>query len=267
MNDFVANMPEKEYFALDRVSNSTLGYLKKSPAHMLHRLSTKSEPTPNMVLGSLTHCLILEPAQFDVMFAVAPELNKRTKVGKATWDAFTLECEKLNKQVVTIEQHEQALAMANSVVKHDAAAKLLELLSEAELTALWNDKETGLECKARLDGLTTNEIIVDVKTTQDASPTEFARSIVKWGYHRQAAFYSAGYEAVAGRKPVAFVFVVVESSAPYAVATYVLSEESLDIGSAEISDLMQKFKECKDTKLYNGYSNQIETLELPAWYR
>lgn len=50
------------------ISNSQLSAFKRSPAHWLHYITEKRVQTPAMVLGSVAHCLALEPENFDKEF-------------------------------------------------------------------------------------------------------------------------------------------------------------------------------------------------------
>ena len=91
---------------------------------------------------------------------------------------------------------------------------------------MWQIGETW--CRARPDALDPNGLIVDLKTSQDASPDAFARTAATFKYHLQAAWYIDGLHA-AGVTPeqTAFAFVVIEKTPPHSVGTYVLDAESL----------------------------------------
>jgi hypothetical protein len=86
--------------------------------------------------------------------------------------------------------------MGSAMLGHPAAALLLGISGEAETTHMWTDATTGLQCKCRPDWISEDGgILVDLKTTEDASPREFQRSIAKWRYHVQAGWYMAAIEA------------------------------------------------------------------------
>ena len=77
----------------DYLSYSALKAFAKSPNHYLQYVNKEHTETPAMVLGSLTHCLVLEPERFAAKFAVAPKVDRRTNSGKALWAAFEHESE------------------------------------------------------------------------------------------------------------------------------------------------------------------------------
>ena len=66
-------MTDEEYFALDRASNSTLGRMRRSPAHCRHYMDNPPAPSSSMELGTLVHCLVLEPEEFPKRFHVIGE--------------------------------------------------------------------------------------------------------------------------------------------------------------------------------------------------
>ena len=108
-------------------------------------------------------------------------------------------------------------------------------------------------------------VIVDLKTTRDASPDGFAKSVAQYRYHVQAAFYSDGYKAAFGEAPRGFVFIAVETEPPYLVAVYVASETMTSRGRIEYQTDLDTFRECLATDTWPGYSSSPLTLDLPKW--
>jgi hypothetical protein len=98
-----------------------------------------------------------------------------------------------------------------------------------------------------------------VKTTEDASPAGFARSVATFRYHVQAAHYLAGTQ---GKR---FVFIAIEKKAPFAVAVYELDPVSLEVGEiARMADLLT-YQMCDSSGQWPGYGNEIAPLTLPSW--
>jgi exodeoxyribonuclease VIII len=149
------------------------------------------------------------------------------------------------------------MAMAGSVRSHQAAAALLRD-GKAEQSFWWDDTPTGLRCKCRPDWYTGNTI-VDLKTTTDASPKGFARSVAQWRYHVQQNHYLAG--TFADR----FVFIAVEKTYPYAVGVYELDETAALHGEAERRNNLQTIADCRAIAEWPGYGNTIQPLSLPNW--
>ena len=104
-----------------------------------------------------------------------------------------------------------------------------------------------------------------MKSTADASPEEFARSIAKYRYHVQDAFYSEGYYQATGQWPRGFVFIAVEKTAPYAVACYSLDDDAKAYGRELFQRDLETLLEAEKSQEWTAYSQEIETLSLPAW--
>jgi len=160
-------------------------------------------------------------------------------------------------EAVTAPEMEQALAMAASVRSHQAAAALLRD-GKAEQSFWWDDTPTGLRCKCRPDWYTGNTI-VDLKTTTDASPRGFAKSVAQWRYHVQQNHYLAGTFAER------FVFIAVEKTYPYAVGVYELDAAAALHGEAERRNNLQTIADCRAISEWPGYGNTIQPLSLPNW--
>jgi exodeoxyribonuclease VIII len=108
-------------------------------------------------------------------------------------------------------------------------------------------------------------IVVDLKTTEDASPAGFRKSIGQWRYGVQAAWYLHSLEQATGIRPSQFIFIAVEKKAPYAVACYAADEEMIQLGMETAMRDLQRIAECRTAERWPGYSDQIEMISLPAW--
>lgn len=263
----IHDMANEAYHSTPAVSNTVLSSMARSPAHCfaLHVSEDrrKSATSPAFFAGTLAHCAILEPAALLDRYMLKPEgLDMRTKDGKA-WKAA------LPAGVLTIDADEYATALA----QRDAVQgvpELAELLADgvAEVSAFWLDDETGLQCKCRPDWVHTlsdgRVILVDVKTTVDASPQQFSRSVWKYGYHRQAAWYSAGYARAAGVEVAGFVFAAVTNAHPFIGAAHTLDEDYLRIGRDECRRLLDEYADCKLTGRWPAFPG-MNLLSPPAW--
>ena len=75
----------------------------------------------------------------------------------------------------------------------------------------WHDEDHDVQCKARFDFVAArSNIVVDIKTTQDARPDRFARDLVTYQYGLQAAHYLAGARATGCANAERFVIVALE---------------------------------------------------------
>ena len=258
----VHGIPIEEYHRHGSTSKSQLDQFAKSPAHYLASLTTQRKETPAMRIGSIFHGMILEPETTHI--AVAPVCDKRTKEGKAIFAEF--EANNARSCIVTAEEGEMLTGMVASVRAHPAANALLSGPGIAEGSAYWIDEQSGELCRCRPDFYRQDlGIIVDLKSTRDASPKEFARSIANYRYHMQSAFYQDGVESSTGDFIKGFVFVACESTAPYAVAVYQLDMQGVEAGRIEYRRLLLDLADCKASGKFPAYSDRIETISLPAW--
>lgn len=260
-----------DYHRHAAVSKSHLDQVARSPLHYWARYvdpkRVQPEPTAAMLLGTAVHTHILELNEWDQRYIAAPDgIDRRTKAGKEAWAAF--EAKAAGRTVISRDDAELVMAMGRAVHGHPAAAMLLALPGAAETTWMWHDQPTGLQCKCRPDWLTTDgSLIVDLKTTEDASPAGFKKSIGNFRYFVQASWYLDGIEQATGRRPEQFIFLCVEKKAPHAVAVYAADAEMIESGAKQARMDLDKLAECKASNSWPGYSNQIETISLPAWMR
>jgi exodeoxyribonuclease VIII len=248
-------MNNADYHADPAVSASHLHAAAISPHHYYRRFLDPSrpavEPTAAMRLGTLVHCAVLEPDELSKRYGVC--LPRNTKAGKE----MAAEMEAAGIEAVGAADMALAAAMADSVRSHQAAAALLRD-GKAEQSFWWDDAATGLRCKCRPDWYQAGTI-VDLKTTTDASPRGFAKSVAQWRYHVQANHYLAG--TFADR----FVFIAVEKTYPYAVAVYQLDDAAMLHGEGLRRTNLQTIADCRAISEWPGYGNTIEMLSLPSW--
>jgi exodeoxyribonuclease VIII len=257
-NGIYKNLAAETYFAENRINNSGLKLIARTPAHFKYNLEHPEDrkPTPQMMLGTAVHCAVLEPATFNDRYAVAPACDKRTKEGKAIW----ADLEASNKLILSSSDFEAVQGMSQSVLNHETASKLLAA-GDPEVS-VFTDIE-GIPAKARLDWY-RNGIILDLKTTTAADPESFSKSCANFSYAIQASFYM-DVCAAAGIEAHTFIFVCVESTAPFSVAIYELDDISLDWGRDHYRSSLNKYRECMALNEFPGFPNEIQTISLPAW--
>lgn len=252
-----------QYHATEAVSKSHLDKLARSPAHYwaayLDPARVRPEPTPAMMLGTALHTAVLEPDLWDATIAVLPQaFDRRTKAGKELAQAF--EQEAAGKLVLTPDDADRVRRMADAVHQHPASRFLLDLPGKREASYFWTDQETGIECKCRPDWHSTDRrLVVDVKTTEDASPKGFQRSVANFRYHVQAAWYQRPLGAEQ------FLFICVEKAPPYCVAVYAVTPVMFAAGSRVADRDLALLAKCRKAGRWPGYSDEIQPLDLPTW--
>lgn len=248
------------------VSKSTLDLVDRSPAHYKAWLDGEErEPTPALNFGKWFHAALLEPERFASQYVVQPDFGdcrfKENKVRRDEWRIANAHREAIDPTAM-----ETIRGMCAAVRAHSLADRMIRE-GVAESTLRWRDEETGLECKARPDYYVERlAVAYDVKTTEDARPEAFARSVANYRYHVQDAFYREGFARI-GKPLEHFVFIAVEKSAPYAVALYTLEPDDVALGWNAARKNLTDLAEAVRTDFYRGYAANIQSLRLPAWAR
>ena len=250
-------MSNEEYHAETAISSSAVKTVHgKSLAHWKARSNFTA--TTAMAIGTCVHDMCLENGQ-GVMRGPA---DRR---GNAWKDAFA-DAEAGGKLLLTAGDYDLARNVADSVLFHPVGQIMAgkDTLNEASFFAA--DPETGLTLKTRPDSFHMERgIVYDLKTCQSSLPRDVARDVNTYSYALQAAFYLkvlrlAGYEAKR------FSFVFVEKTAPYAVNISELSDDFLQYAEREVDATLMKIAEASLVNRFDtGYSDKVNTLELPRW--
>lgn len=245
------------YNDIDAVNKSTLWEMRKSPLHYWHLMhDTPKEDTPAMKFGRAVHVRMLQPEIFDDVYVIAPECDRRTKEGKQIW-ADLLES---GKEVISRDDMEKIAGMeAQFEFIRKTLFNTKDLQTELALT--WTDKETGVNCKGRLDAI-ADGIVIDYKTTTDAGTKAFGREALRYGYDLQAAMYMEAAREN-GYNPKKFIFIAQEKNAPYLINVLTAGDAFLDRGAWIMRDLLTTYKQCRDTDTWPGYGQN--ELILPEW--
>jgi len=265
MNLIESRVPREDYDAIEALSMSRLKEIRRSPQHYRYSLSHRRE-TDALKLGTAAHVAVLEPERFGTEFAI---WNRRTESGRAAprngkwWDAFQLEHK--GRSILTEDEAIEATSIALAVRRDETAAKYLAQ-GDPEVTMQW--QIDGRACKGRADWLTTIEgerYLVGLKTTRDCRHFAFGSQAAKLDYALQWAWYLDGYEAITGHTPH-LIEIVVESTAPYAVATYRIENDILLQGRDNYRELLKILRDCEDADEWPGPVVGEQILTLPSWY-
>ncbi len=214
--------------------------------------------TKSMADGTAVHAFFLERNKFNSDFAIKPQdIRLNTKAGKE-WAQ-----EHNNKIIIDSELGNNLYEMEKSFM--DSPAKLIyEIKGRSELSYFWND--IGLvKGKCRPDWISDDgNIIVDIKTTTDASPRGFQKSISTWGYHLQLAWYMRGLQKL-GIPCNEFIFIAIEKTPPFSVGVYSADREMILFGNQEINKLVVDIDKALKDKKFPDYTPEIMPLGLPPW--
>lgn len=251
-----------QYHSHEAISRSDLWRFKRSPIAYTYGREQSFEPTPAIILGELVHTMFLEPHMLHKRFVVDIIENKRTKEGKLEYENLKTFAAMNGMNIMDEKTMKTGIDIIESLEGYCAYHELNFLKDAAiEASIVWQHPN-GLMCKARPD-IMVNNIVVDLKTTADATYHSFQTSCAKYGYYLQAGMMYEAYKAM-NRKLEAFMFLCVETKKPYACALYKLSDDAIEYGVELFNDLIESFKECKDSNRLNAHY-PIRELGVPKY--
>jgi hypothetical protein len=253
----VVEMTNEEYHA-DTTAISSSGLrtiINKSPRHF--KLGQRKE-TEAMAIGTACHTALLEPEKFRDTYTQKPEnMSFATKEGKA-WRE-----DNQHKKILSFDNYEMCRGMYKSVYGNKILRPILDT-SKKELTYFWKDKETGVLMKMRLDILTQENNIIDLKTTESAAEQDFKKSMHNYAYAFQAMFYMEGAKDMLDLSEYPFFeFWAIEKEAPYEMAIYTPGAESLKRAYIQLRNGLNIYKNCLETNEWPGYDLQAKQIEEP----
>ena len=271
-------MPDDQYHKLPAIGASMLEDLRSSRRLyqdkyvMGNYVHTSSDA---MVLGKMIHARVLEPEKYESMLAPPPPdfgpdgkkwLRRKGSEHETAWNAYMESVKDLipatNADRTIVER------IADRLTHHKRARRILEGKGSPEFSIFWDDKNTGLRCKCRVDWMA--DFPVDIKTTADPSPQAFSRVVQKFGYHRKASHYRAGIAAYTGEE-LPMLHLVVGTVAPYQVAVYEIDDRTeptsnIHLGDVQRKTMMEELKHCLDTGDWSDpWERDVNTLPLPRW--
>ena len=276
------DLSNDEYHGSAGVSSSYLKkFLVNPPAQILYDGAQPIEPTANMKLGTAVHTLFLEPEKFDQEIAVIPNVDGRTKEGKAIKANF--EIDNFGKTIITEADFIKAQEMVSSLnrfVEEDEilTAVLNDKIVESSIywwfKSLDNDDETQYKemFKVRPDIISTgHSVLLDLKTTDDATFTSFRWTIEKYFYHVSAYMYLEGVNQC---KPLLselgrfaytnFWFLVVQNKPPYLVTYYELDKSYLEKGKHLYWQAIKNLYRAKQEN-WPGFPHEPRVIEPAPW--
>lgn len=257
----VRGLSNKAYHSGPGISKSGLDLVNRCPAkYFAHYLDPAAPPEKErggQLLGTLTHSAILEPEEFERRY-VPTEARRGTN----EWLNIKDQADVLGQQLVPASDYRLAAAMARAVRKNSEAAHLLSK-GEPELSCYWRDPATGVLVRVRPDWVHpvgNEDILVDVKTIDDASKASAKRQIARKRYDVQAALYSDGWALGSGRPVRAFVFLFVETEYPHICQPFMVDENRLELARQAYREDLEIYAQCLESGEWPGYSTTIEEI-------
>lgn len=237
---------------------------EQTPAHYRAWVDeTDDADTPAMRFGRAYHDRVLLPDLFAKTYQVPPYFgDMRSSTSRKDRDDWLA----ANPGVVLLppDDREKMEAMREALFRDPYIAALFAD-GDSEVTLRCTDEATGLRCKARADRWNRRKrYMVDLKTTDDASPRAFGRSVVRYGYDVTHAHYTECAKAC-GEPIDEYLIVAQEKRAPYLAAVYQLDAAAEARGYEIRQRGIDKMAACMSSGEWPGYPRGVQPLALPGW--
>ena len=259
------NMSADDYHSVRAVSSSALkAFILKCPAKARAVIEGRvKEETATMMKGTALHTAVLEPDTFKSKYRIGPEVRRNSK----EWIAFANDCDIDGVIPLKPSENSDIIGMRDSLWNDPGVSKILRACEHRELSIFWNDEETGLYCKARLDiyGEKVGALL-DLKTTGSAYFEDFQRTSFNMGYHIQIPWYVRAARAVGLDVKMSGVLAV-ETTPDYIPCIFQIPPATFTLGASEIQKALPRLAECQATGVWPGYMKDGRPVELnaPRW--
>lgn len=242
-----------QYESIVALNYSGMKEILRSPAHYQTMLNKERSESKALRIGKMVHESILQPEIFE-LYKPEPQVDRRTKEGKETIEFFKASL-KDGDRICSADEYDFVLSVADSVTI--ALEKKGIKFKETESVQQATCGVTGVNLKCCLDSIGEDNVIYDIKTTDDGSPQAFYRTALNYKYYIQSYLY----KAISNLNK--FVFVVVEKEPPFAVSFYELGPEFDEKAKQEVDKALLIYSECMKTNKWPGYTEDIVKLDLP----
>ena len=240
-----------DYYAVPSLSHSRLKEIRHSPGHFRWKYDNAEPATDAMNLGSLVHAMVLEPHTVDRAFVASPKFDRRTKAGREGYAKFI---EHASLMTEAVRAHPHAGGLVDNVIAHGTAEKEF----------YWTD-ERGIDRKAKVDGMVMGpdgcDFVLDLKTTMDASPDGFRKSITKFCYGTQMAYYCEAAKPLQSRAMI----IAVSKTPPFGVGLYRFGEDAIARGKMVVDKWLDLYKQCVEYDAWPTYWD-AQDVSIPDWF-
>lgn len=236
----------------------------------------KRPPSPDseaLRFGTLVHVAVLEPDRMREYVPLDAEAIGVKSDGTpaqnptmtAAWKRVVANVEADGLTPVAKADMQRARAMAEAVMAHPTARRLIDMATDRELSA-YADHPTGARVRARFD--LAGPIISDIKTSRNADPSAFGRTAHDLGYHISAANY-LDIATACGMEPAGFAFINIEKeptlSGEHRVSVTELSASAIDLGRRLMAEACARWLALGKRIDLPQYGDGFTTVDLPRW--
>lgn len=253
-------MTRAEYDEILACSFSGLRDLSRSPAYAKWRREhPDKDESPAMLRGKAFHCAVLEPDAFDKRY-VLKDWDGRTNAGKAR----KAEVEAAGLKGLDVETWDAVKRSADAVLLDPAAKPLIDAATVRETPVLWSSN--GVAFKGIPDARGPR-VVIDLKSTMNASPSRFPRFIADSRVDAQLALYAWGASHPEPTDDLEKFAVCVTDDAPHEVYVYEFDDAMIADAWEWLTPLIAKWKECVSTGAWPAGPGVVLPARRAPWDR
>ena len=267
----VFDLEDEAYFRGIGVSKSQLDDFSKSPKNYYAKycLNEIEPPTKAMELGTLLHTAILEPDKLEnfvteeFIFQKLPAKATRANKDYKEWKTIQIEN---GKKIVSKDDYNQAIEFVK-IINSKPNTKALLTNGFAEKACYAIDPISKLLLKCKVDYIKSDYTMVDIKSTKDASFTEFEKSIYNFRYQVQAAYYMYVVSLVYDIKisDLDFKWICLEKGLSPDVIVYKPDAGIIELGEKLFRRDLNALSEAMEKREFKGYNDKETFISIPHW--
>lgn len=238
--ELIERMDWDDYRAYPGLNPSTIVHGVDSMKHLKAAWNKEFKDSDDLLWGRAVHCLLLEPHEFEGLYARAEKRRSRADDG-----VFR---DEEGREVLLDYRYDNAINAANSFLADEMIQRTINRgVFEATLLCV----EEGLQCKGRVDWIDEGRAIVDVKTTRNLRSRPFGRDFYKFGYDIKLGLYQRWLQRLTDRHwPVEVI--CLENVEPYDCTVIPIDDNVLDRGARKGLEIIKRVKRAIEEDRWPG---------------
>lgn len=226
---------------------SRLKAMAQSPLHYQYGMQVERPDTVSLRLGRAVDSLI-----FGTMRVAGFDGDRRGK----EWKAF----EEANAGAICLNraESERVRGMVAALKRHADAMTLLD--GTRQRTLQWSI--SGRDCQGTPDSF-TDRYLTELKTDLTSHPERFIYRARRFAYNAQLAWYRNGLVQSGHACPAELFIVAVESTPPYPVTVFELTDRALDEGNRTWRLWFERLRASEESNAWPPYAEGIVPFDVP----
>ena len=256
-------MSLQDYHAHPAMSAHNLMDVQTSPQLASYNKSHPKEMTAPMLRGHIIHDAVEDWPGFHEKYAVAPDVDRRTKEGKEKWKIF--EEASGNRTVITKAQEAMAQSCSYKAWEHPEAKLFLEN-AKFEKSGFGQVLQTRVKARPDLDCSKFSGDLVDIKSRQlgQAHQDAWLKDFFHWKTYIQAGLQVELWRQL-GYTVNGYYYILIEHEPPYQVNVIGLDKEWIEIGITEVYRAVQLWQRWESNVMPTGYGTGHDLMTVPQW--